>query len=92
MKVHDMAKGPVIAPGLIDVLEEIPVSYVTLRWRLVGPELPELQLGLRKFLADGVSSGRLQLVGNFDGDELYKVTKTEPAPSTTAQTKNGAAL
>ncbi len=75
MKVHDMTKGPGIAEGFLDLLEEIPASYVVMRWRLL---VPERHAEFKTFFANGVTSGRLRLIGNYGDDELYAIVKTEP--------------
>jgi hypothetical protein len=75
-QVHEMTKGPGIAPEFLDLLEKIPASYVIVRRRLVAPER---QHEFATFFANGVNTGRLRLVGTYDGtDDLYVVTKTEP--------------
>jgi hypothetical protein len=76
MKVHDMTKGPGIPKAFLDLLEEIPASYVVVRRSLVEPER---QAEFSAFLGDAVASGRLRFIGSYDGsDDLYAVMKTEP--------------
>jgi hypothetical protein len=76
MRVHDMTQGPRIAPEFLDLLEEIPASYVVYRARLA----PELNGTFAPFLTEAVGAGRLRLVcRDANGDELYAVVKTEPA-------------
>jgi hypothetical protein len=74
VRVHDLASGPNMSTELLDLLEEIPVSYVVIRWQLVSAERQPI---FGKFLADARESGRMKLLGTYDGDELYAVTKTE---------------
>lgn len=76
LKVHDMTKGPGIQKEFLDLLEEIPASYVVVRRGLVAPER---QGEFTMFFGDAVASGRLRFIGSYDGsDDLYAVTKTEP--------------
>ncbi len=75
-KIDELTKGPGIPKEFLDVLEEIPASYVVVRHRLIEPER---RGEYATFLADAVAAGRLRLIGNYDnGDELYAVIKTEP--------------
>jgi hypothetical protein len=75
-KVHDMTKGPGIPKEFLDLLEEIPASYVLVRRNLVAPER---QAEFTTFFGEAVASGRLRFIGSYDGsDDLYAVTKTEP--------------
>jgi hypothetical protein len=76
-------------PGrFLDLLETIPASYVTIHNVLMSPER---RLALEKFLNDGIEAGRLRFVRSFDGgaryglrerNDLYAVTRTEPAART----------
>ncbi|HEV2884462.1 MAG TPA: hypothetical protein VGW36_06360, partial [Pyrinomonadaceae bacterium] len=76
IKVHEMTKGPGIPKEFLDLLEEIPASYVVVRRGIITPERQQEFAG---FFADGVASGRLRLVGTFGkDDDLYVVTRTEP--------------
>lgn len=76
MKVHDMTKGPGIPKEFLDLLEEIPASYVVVRRSLVEPER---QAEFTTFFGDAIASGRLRFIGSYDGsDDLYAVMKTEP--------------
>lgn len=76
MKVHDMTKGPGMPKEFLDLLEEIPASYVVVRRGLVAPER---QWEFTTFFADAVASGRLRFIGSYGGsDDLYAVVKTEP--------------
>lgn len=70
-----------IPPALFDVLEDIPTSYVVVRRGLLMTD--ELARFDRTFEA-AVRSGRLRFVRRFpgegEGDDLYAVVQTEPAP------------
>jgi hypothetical protein len=61
---------------LLDALETVPVSYVSVR----RPGIPAAQQGSIQALLDaGVSSGRLRFIRRFrPGDDLFVVAKTEP--------------
>jgi hypothetical protein len=65
-----------IPVGLLNLLEQIPASYVVVKNDLIGPER---RTNYSTFLTRGVTSGRLRFVNRFDGrDDLYAVVKTEP--------------
>ena len=65
-----------IPSGLLNLLEQIPASYVVVKNDLIGPER---RTNYSTFLTRAVSSGRLRFVNRFDGrDDLYAVVKTEP--------------
>jgi len=61
---------------LLDALEAVPVSYVTLHRSLV----PSNQRApIEALLSEGLASGRLRFVRRFrPGDDLFAVAKTEP--------------
>lgn len=75
-----LAKRP-IPLELLDLLEAVPVSFVAVRDSWLDPDQRD---ALRRFLAEGLESGRLRFVRRFEGrsrDELYAVVKTEPGVS-----------
>jgi len=76
MKVHELASGPSISSEFLDLLEKIPTSYVVIRWRLVTAERQPI---FQKFLKEAEQTGRMKLLGTYDGDDLYAITKTESA-------------
>ncbi|HEX5856198.1 MAG TPA: hypothetical protein VFZ57_11315 [Thermoanaerobaculia bacterium] len=64
------------ADDLLDALEAVPVSYVTVRPLRTRPEHRAFSA---KLVAAGLASRRLLYVGRFlPDDELYAVVKTEP--------------
>jgi hypothetical protein len=72
---HWTAAGTIPA-GLLNLLEQIPASYVVVKNDLIGPER---RTNYSNFLTRAVSAGRLRFVNRFDGrDDLYAVVKTEP--------------
>ena len=72
---HWTAAGT-IPTGLLNLLEQIPASYVVVKNARIGPERKQ---DYAAFLARGVAAGRLRFVNRFDGtDDLYAVVKTEP--------------
>ncbi len=76
IKIYDMTKGPGLPKELLDLLEDIPASYVVVRR---GQIAPERQAEFTSFFADAVASGRLRLIGTYgSSDDLYAVVKTEP--------------
>jgi hypothetical protein len=69
-----------ISERLLDVLETVPVSYVTVHHSMLSPEE---DAGITNFLQHGVATGRLRFIKSFEEDtgarnDLYVVTKTEP--------------
>jgi hypothetical protein len=68
-------KGP-IADSFLDMLEQIPVSYLVIH----NAQLPPERFGeYEAFLTKALASGRLRFIKRFDGrDDLYAVTRTEP--------------
>jgi hypothetical protein len=67
--------GPGVKQELMDLLEQIPASYVVMRHEFIAPER---KADFADFLNSNVASGRLRLVGVYDKNvELYVVTKTE---------------
>ncbi|MFL6337475.1 MAG: hypothetical protein ACJ754_29595 [Pyrinomonadaceae bacterium] len=72
---HWTANGT-IPLGLLNLLEEIPASYVVVKNDLVAPER---RTNYATFLSRAVATGRLRFVNRFDNrDDLYAVVKTEP--------------
>ncbi|HYX41734.1 MAG TPA: hypothetical protein VE821_08555, partial [Pyrinomonadaceae bacterium] len=59
-QVHEMTSGPVIAPQFLDLLEQIPASYVVVHRKLIAPER---QAEFETFFAAAVATERLRLVG-----------------------------
>jgi hypothetical protein len=86
MRVHELSSGERIPPAeFLDLLEQIPASYVVYRARLA----PEVQEKFAPFFKDAEASGRLRLVAAYDdGTQLYAVTKTEPAAQADANIHN----
>jgi hypothetical protein len=59
----------------MDLLEQIPASYVVVRHEFIAAER---KTDFADFLTSNVAAGRLRLVGVYDKNvELYAVTKTE---------------
>lgn len=75
-QIENWTKVGNIPAGFLNLLEEIPASYVVIKNELIGPER---RTNYSTFLTRAVSSGRLRFVNRFDGrDDLYAVVKTEP--------------
>ena len=69
------AAGPV-SSELMDLLEQIPASYLVVANQLI---VAERTTDYETFLARSVSAGRLRFINRFDGhDDLYAVVKNEP--------------
>ena len=76
-KMHELTQGPEISHEALDLLEEIPASYVVVRWALIAPER---EATFKNFLADGMNQNRLRFMGTYGNDtDLYAVVKTEPS-------------
>ena len=79
IRVDSLFRRRPIPDETLDLLESIPVSYVTVRERWMTPEEHE---GLRQFLARSRAAGRLRFAGRHDADlggDLWAVVKTEGA-------------
>lgn len=78
-RIEELTARSPIPDELFDLLESIPVSYVTVR---EGWLEPSQRTDMHDFLRRGLDEGRLVYVGRFDpatqGD-LWAVTKTEPS-------------
>jgi len=77
-RIRTLSRKRPVPDGLLDLLESIPVSYLTVREAWL---LPEEREGLRAFLVRASDAGRLRFVGRFDdktGADLWAVAKTEP--------------
>lgn len=60
----------------LDLLEQIPTSYVVIANNSIAPER---RVDYEAFLAAAITAGRLRYINRFDGrDDLYAVVKTEP--------------
>jgi hypothetical protein len=69
---------------LLDALESVPVSYVTIR-RLGIPD--GQREPIRAFVDAGISSGRLRFLRRFrPGDDLFVLVKTEPGAPPSLET------
>ena len=74
--IDSYVHGPGIKPELMDLLEQVPTSYVVVRNHFISPDR---QKDFAGFFNTNVAAGRLRLVGKYDSDiDLYVVTKTEP--------------
>jgi hypothetical protein len=76
LKAHELSQAPQISTEFLDLLEQIPASYVVVRWALIGPDR---QSTFKEFLADAMNQHRLRFVGTYGPDtDLYAVVKVEP--------------
>jgi hypothetical protein len=74
-RIDESVVGPGVKPELMDLLEQIPASYVVVRHEFIAAER---KTDFADFLTSNVAAGRLRLVGVYDKNvELYAVTKTE---------------
>lgn len=75
-EIQQWAAAGTIPLGLLNLLEEIPASYVVVKNESIPPER---RTNYATFLSRAVATGRLRYVNRFDGrDDLYAVVKTEP--------------
>ena len=74
-KINQASSGK-IDPKFIDLLEQIPTSYLVIH----NDRLPAGQrVDYESFLARQIVSGRLRFINRFEGhDDLYAVVKNEP--------------
>jgi hypothetical protein len=80
-RIEELTRRRPIPDELLDLLESVPVSYLTVRGAWL---LPDEREALHSFLARGTASGRLRFQGRFDErlrTDLYAVAKTEPGAS-----------
>jgi hypothetical protein len=75
-RIEELSHRDPIPDELLDLLERIPTSYLSIR----ESALEDDREALHVFLARGLSSGRLRFLGRFGNakDDLYVVTRTEP--------------
>ena len=74
-QLERITKASPFEPGLMELVEEIPASYVTVHNDFIRAEKrPDYD----RFLTDGVRSGRLRHIGRYGASDLYAVVKTEP--------------
>jgi hypothetical protein len=75
-RIRELAALRPIPDELLDFLEKVPTSYLTVHTSVMAPE--ERQ-AVRDFIGRGVASGRLRPAGMFDGDrnELWAVVAME---------------
>ncbi|MFL6227259.1 MAG: hypothetical protein ACJ741_00615 [Pyrinomonadaceae bacterium] len=75
-QIFQLTKGPGVDPKLLDLFEQVPVSYVVVRHRWIKDDRRD---DFARFLAQAEASGRLRLIHTYpDGNALYAVTRTEP--------------
>jgi hypothetical protein len=84
LKIEQLTLTRPIPDELLDTIESIPVSYVTLHQAFLSTEE---QVAFKIFVDRAVAAGRLRFVKSFDDEDvngikqhndLYVVTKTEP--------------
>ncbi len=90
LEVERLTRSEPIPKRFMDLLEETPVSYLTVHNAFVAGEE---RGALEAFLAKGIRAGRLRFIKSFtDGPnesqrkDVYAVTKTEPNALSTGET------
>ncbi|HVF49917.1 MAG TPA: hypothetical protein VNA19_07515 [Pyrinomonadaceae bacterium] len=75
-ELYTLTRGGPIPARFLELLEELPVSYLVIHNALVAPER---RADYEVFLARAEAAGRLRFIRTFeDKDDLYAITKTEP--------------
>jgi hypothetical protein len=75
-RLEELEEREGIKPGLMDFVESIPTSYVTVHNSFIAPER---RAEFDSFLSEAWASGRLRYIGRYDGvNDLYAVTRIEP--------------
>lgn len=75
-EIGRLSREQPIPTKLFDMLEEVPVSYLTIHNSLIEPSQAA---AYQAFLIKGVLSGRLRFINRFDGsNDLYAIAKNEP--------------
>lgn len=84
LKIEELTRTRPIPDELLEIIESIPVSYVTVHQAFLSTEE---QVALKIFIDRAVAAGRLRFIKSFDEDDrngvkqhndLYVVTRTEP--------------
>ena len=84
-EIQDLTHSQPLPERFLDLLESIPASYLVVHQVFLSPKS---RANMEAFLGRGVGTGRLKFIHRFDyqqGDgligynDLYAVTKTEPA-------------
>lgn len=76
LEVENLTNSGPITSEFLDLLENIPASYVVVLTHLVRPERKAIY---ENFFSRAVAGGRLRFINRFDEhDDLYAVVKTEP--------------
>jgi hypothetical protein len=84
LRVEELTSNYPIPDSFLDLLEQVPVSYVTVRNGFLSSPS---RLAIESWIQRGIYSGRLRFIGSFDAatiegreatNDLYAVTKTEP--------------
>lgn len=75
-QIEWLTRSGAIPAKFLDLLEEIPASYLVVATNSLAPER---RVEYEAFLTRAVDSGRLRFIRRFDArDDLYAVVKTEP--------------
>jgi hypothetical protein len=84
-EIEGLTAARPIPDTFLDLLERIPVSYLVVHNGLLKPESRN---AVESFVEFGLTSGRLRFVNSYgdpsNTDDLYAVTKTEPAAKSEA--------
>lgn len=83
IELESLTRQQPVPERLLDLLEEIPASYLAVHSAQITPDA---RAALDVLLTRGIAEGRLRFIGSFpgtglhgnEGAELYAVVKTEP--------------
>ena len=83
VQIEILTREQPISDAFLDLLEQIPASYLVVNTDRIKPERQE---AFRVMLDKGIASGRLRFVNRFDDcDDLFAVTKIEPGAQSESQ-------
>ena len=84
IEIEQLTAARPIPDRLLDILESIPVSYVTVHYAFISPDD---RPAIESFLDRGATMGRLRFIKSFNAgviegksqhNDLYAIVKTEP--------------
>jgi hypothetical protein len=82
-EIERLIATPPISDQLLDILEAIPVSYVTVHNAFLSAYD---RSAIESFMNRGLAMGRLRFINSYQTNDLYAVVRTEPAAKSEANT------
>lgn len=81
-EIDKLTNAGTISPQFMNLLEQIPASYLVIENDLI---VPERKADYTAFVVSAVAADRLRFVNRFDGkNDLYAVTRIEPGAKSEA--------